>query len=61
MASLEEEKQKPQHGVRISEVQLKVVDEELEVLQKFDQKLSLECKRVGKACKVFLRNGEAVF
>ena len=61
MASQEIEKQESQDGVRLTEVQLKVVDETLEVLQKFDQKLSLECKRVGKACKVCLRNGKIAF
>lgn len=44
--------------LKLVDVRVKLVGEELEVLQESDSKLDLECTRVGNAFKVCFCDGE---
>ena len=44
--------------VSLSEVQLKLVGESLEVIQDYDQKLRLGCACEGKTCRVSFSKGK---
>ena len=60
MAAEEDVGEKAKFGseLKLRGVRVKLVDEELEVLQEFDGKLDLECTRAGKTCKVCFCKGE---
>lgn len=51
------EKAKFGDELKLPSVRVKLVGEELEVLQEFDRSLDLECSRVGKTCKVCFCKG----
>lgn len=46
-------------GVTLSQVQLRLVEDDLSMLQEFSENLTLQCTRVGKTCKIrFYDDGE---
>ena len=50
--------ERPSKKVEVSEVQLKLVGESLEVIKDYSQKLKLECICEDKGCKVSFSNGK---
>ena len=52
---------KTARGVQVSEVQAKVVGENLDVLREFDKRLTLSCTCAGKTCTVSLSSGKGSF
>lgn len=62
MASGEEQQpNSSKAGVSLSGVQVKVIGDSLQAIQEYDKTLELGCSRIGKACRVSLRNGEITY
>ena len=51
----------PKAAISLVGVQLKVLGNSLEVLQKYDKALELRCFSSGKSCSVSLSNGEMIY